>query len=146
MNDSQSEPVLQLSPVDDPTAVSDDATIVLHGSGNPQDRGFGSAVRSMGQESCDGIGSAGKIRNLQMLDRSDFATFGDREASVGAANVRKKKLISCGRLTATHRFAAAVSAGFPAASRTADLRFAAMRSEYHRADALGVRLCVGKST
>jgi hypothetical protein len=49
-----------------------------------------------GQESCDHIGRARKIGNLEVFDRSDFVALYQREASVGTPNVCQKNSISSG--------------------------------------------------
>jgi hypothetical protein len=70
-----------------------------------------------------------------MLDRADLAVLHERKARVGSADIGEKNPFAWQHSAATHPFAALVFDG------TAP-PVPAIRSEYHRADGLGMRFVV----
>lgn len=72
-----------------------------------------------------------------VFDRSDFTAVHDLQAHIRPANISEKNPIALVSLAAAHPFAA---------EEAGNRRVVAIRFEYHRADAFGIRLCVAKST
>lgn len=145
MNCPEPKPVLQVGRIDRPSAVGDNAAIVLHRPRDPEHRGFRRGACATGEEGSDRLGRARIIGDPDMLDRPNFVSLRKRETCVGAADVREKSLL-VPRSTVVHRVAVIASAEFLLICGTEGLRFPVMRLAYHRAEALGMRRCVGKST
>jgi hypothetical protein len=118
---AKTEPALQFLGINNPRRIGEHATPAIHRSGDGKDGIFDGCPAGHRQEVLDRVAHASVSLDVERSDRSKLAARQHGEPCVSAADVGQKGALH----------------------RTARVASARISSAYHRAEAFGMRRCVG---